>query len=193
MKSRRSMRREVRLFVVGLALLVGFVGMTLSGSQYANNFYSKFNLEYNHEQITQTRELESADNSVQHTINQYESAVKDNNVVEQKNFLTEAALTELRYDLTVGIINTSTAGQSSNPPWWTNSLWLDTGTGAAFAVIIWAISFLLYPPSGALFLIGDEIKRQARKAQLRERLIWGVGATFVLGIASALVATAIFR
>jgi hypothetical protein len=70
MKSRRSMRREVRLFVVGLALLVGFVGMTLSGSQYANNFYSKFNLEYNHEQITQTRELESADNSVQHTINQ---------------------------------------------------------------------------------------------------------------------------
>lgn len=73
-------------------------------------------------------------------------------------------------------------------PWyWTSPLSgivvVSVAVGASY-LILWALF-----RGGAVFLIGEEVNRQRRISRRRDRILWGVGVSFLLGIASSIVAS----
>jgi hypothetical protein len=78
-------------------------------------------------------------------------------------------------------------------PWYFN--------GPAFSILVpvavWLLSLgffrVVLPSTNSLFLIGDEIQRQAWRERWRERVIWGVGAAFVVSVLAGLVVSVLNR
>jgi hypothetical protein len=193
MRSRRSIGLRTRIIAAVSVGAIACITFMAYGSQYLNSFYAKTNTQYNHLEQADDRNIASAVKSMQQTLSKYQAQAHSNSIASEQKFMSEAEVAQLRYDITNGLSISNPAGLTPNSPWWADSLPAFLGVWIVISAITWSVSYLIYPPAGAVFLIGDEIRRQAKQTKLRERLVWGIGATFVLGIASALVATMILR
>lgn len=192
MRSRRSISSTLRTTLLVAVFFVGYFGSTFYGDQVSNSYYSKNNFHATQAYRIQDKRIQGAEAFMQQVASKYRNEIQKRNSAAEQRFLVEAELAQLQYYIVLQ--SGSSHGQSApyvDPPWWTGSTLFDFAIGVVLSAIVWVLSNLFYPPAGAIFLIGDEVQRQARKARFRERLVWGIGVTFMLGIASALAATAI--
>jgi hypothetical protein len=187
----RTLQQSTILTIIGLIfLVVGYIGFEQFQNSYVN--------QHNAEQLSRTnrvdapyaRELKAVTPSNQKLLAEAISALSQHNLNAEVGVLLQQQVGELRQ----GLVSTEeeqafNAITYSASPWWSNSYWLVLAVAIATAAIAVGIGYLTVPSSQSVFLIGDENRRQERAAKRRERIIWGVGATFILGVLSGLVSS----
>ena len=185
----RSLRNGTRITAAGVAALVAVVGylafsvfMTSHYTQTANDALNRYY------QIGSQQSLDHA-RAEQQFLDKYDGISRSNDIKSELSFLVQSQIRQIQSDIETSR-STGNAPPTPANPWWLYSVYILLGIGSTCAALILAVSYIIYPTSKATFVIGDEIKRQARLAVIRERLIWGIGVTFLLGIASAIVVSA---
>lgn len=191
MKSRGASNSRTRAISAVAAFIVGMFGFMQFTSAYSNNNLNKSQAQYSQSAIVRDKQMRQENADIQGLVTQYRQS-PPSGTVDALGFLAQAEMLQLRIVTDQNNQNINTPVDNYNNPWWVDTFFLPFLIGAALSGLVYGIGYLLYPPGGAVFLIGDEIRRQARLAQIRERLVWGIGVSFILGIASGIATTAIF-
>ena len=188
MKS-RSLSNSTRVFAASVAALIAVVGYlafsVFMSAHYTQNANDALNRYY---QIGNRQALAYA-TTEQQLLDKYSGIVYNNNITSGISFLVQSQVSQIRHDIAASNGAGNSPPSPANP-WWLYSIPIFLGLGSACAALVLGVSYIIYPTSKAIFIIGDEIRRQARLAIIRERLIWGIGVTFLLGVASAIVVSA---
>jgi hypothetical protein len=191
MKSRGSGNWRVRVMIAALAaFFIGLFGFAQFTSVYSSNNSEKYNAQYQRFAMTADAQMRRENTNIQSLITKYRQS-PPNGTVDAIKFLTQVQILQLGILDDQNTQNISAPIGNSNDPWWVASAFLPIVIGIVLAGLAFGIGYLVYPRAEAVFLIGEEIRRQVRLAKIRDRLIWSIGATFILGIASGIVATAI--
>ena len=191
MKSRTAISDRARYAATLIALLLGCAGYFVFSTSYTNNFNTKSNQLYNRSQAAQGKENLGEISSYKAMLRRYGTSIPSASQSAQLAFLVQDSLLVLRTSLAYDQSSQSSYDIDSQEAWWGDSIYLLFASGILLAGLVRGVSYLLYPRTGAAFLIGDEVRREARNARWRERIIWGIGVTFLLGIASGIVVSAV--
>lgn len=191
MKSRTPLSDRARTIITLIALVLGLAGYFVFSTYYTNNFDARSNRLYSESQALQSKENRAEISSYQAMLRKYQTSIPPASQSAELAFLVQDALLELRTSLAEDQSYQSSYSTYPQEPWWGNSIYLTAASGILLAGLVGGLSYVFYPKTGATFIIGDEVRREARKARRREHLIWGIGVTFVLGIVSGIIVSAI--
>lgn len=190
MRGRTPMSRRTRSIITSIALVAGLVGYFIFSNVYTNQWSTRIDREYQVSQNLYNRQSHIEMSTYRTMLARYRNLGSHASPNAELAFLVQHDLFQMRDQLAY---DQAYAAEPRNTaePWWGNSNYLLLAAGIILAGAVGAASYIAYPNAGAIFMIGDEVRRQTKKAQRRDRLVWGIGVTFVLGIASAIVASAL--
>jgi hypothetical protein len=189
MKSRGSTSWRWRMWSAVGAFFIGMFGFMQFTTTYSNSQLNASDTQLARSSVVQNSVMRKEDTIVQSVITRYQNQLAGRSSTGQLSFLVQAEVLQLDNLISQNkqAITTSVSNSYADP-WWVNSFFLPFAIGAVLAGLVLGIGYLIYPRTEAVFLVGDEVRRQAKLAQRRERIIWGIGTTFILGVASGVVA-----
>jgi len=192
-KGRRWKRNTVIGWAAVACFLIGYFGFQIFQNTYTGQVEARRQQAYVERSEPYTKQLAAANPSSQvlgEQVDQAKKALAQGDLRAEVSFLVQQQIEQLRQQ----IIEQQEQAVAKYPygivaPWWASNWWAAVAVGVIASLFAAGIVYFLLPALGTTFMIGDEIVRQRRRSGRREKIIWGVGVAFIVGIASGIIAS----
>lgn len=188
MRGKGARRTTILKVAAAVAFVVGYVVFQQIQTAQVNRLNAQYSAQSSRLTAPYSRQLNALNSSGKALLVQGENSVSKSDLKAEVGFLVQQQINLLRQQ-----VISSNEGQATkadnypSSPWWSTSWWLLAAVASTFAAFVAGIGYLVLPASASIFLIGDEVRRQAVIERRRDHIIWGLGAAAAVSLATGLI------